>query len=96
MSIQPDETLITGSWELIDGRMVADDQVSRIRSLVGCELEWIAASASGWETLYKDPSDGRFWELFLPQSEMHGGGPESLRVLDAKAVRTKYGISLGS
>ncbi len=93
VSISPEETLIVGAWQMVDGTMVPDSELLRIRTLVSTELEHVAASSSGWEMLYRDPRDGRYWEKFYPNSEMHGGGPESLRVLDDKTIQQKYGIT---
>jgi len=47
-----DETLIQGAWELVGRRMVADASVMRIQSLIGTELEKVADTSGGWETLY--------------------------------------------
>jgi Immunity protein 27 len=94
MELQPDESLITGGWVLVDGRMIEDDSLKRIRSLVKGHLERVANTSDGWEILYRDPADGRYWEMTYPHSEMHGGGPASLRVIDVAAVRAKYGINL--
>jgi hypothetical protein len=84
--IGPEETLIAGSWIAMGNRMVADDNAKRIQALTQGELEKIAVSPDGWEILYRDPADGRYWEIFYPQSEMHGGGPESLRVVDSESL----------
>lgn len=94
MSIKPNETLITGSWALVNGRMTEDPELQRIRCLIANELEQIAISPDGWHKLYRDPRDGRYWEKFLPYGGMQGGGPESLRVLDLGSVREKYGVSI--
>lgn len=94
MSISPDESLIVGSWVKINGRMAADSELQRIRSLIANDLEFIGTSPDGWEKLYRDPHDGRFWEKFLPHGAMQGGGPESLRVLDSETVQKKYGVSV--
>ena len=94
MPIAKDETLIQGAWELVGRRMVADASVMRIQSLIGTELEKVADTSGGWETLYRDRNDGRLWERFFPRSEMHGGGPESLRYIEAAAAEDKYGVRL--
>jgi hypothetical protein len=41
--------------------------------------------------LYRDPVTGRLWELTWPQSDLHGGGPPRLRLVQADEVRPKYG-----
>jgi hypothetical protein len=92
MEIQPDETLITGSWIFVNGRMVEDAAQKRINALSSGLLERIAETSGGWEILYRDPRDGRYWEKTFPHSGMHGGGPASLRALDGKTIREKYGF----
>lgn len=90
VAIEPDETLICGGWKLVEGRMVPDDSLIRIRTLVETELDKIGSASDGWSTLFKDRSDGRLWELFYPHSEMQSGGPESLRCVDTVQAAHKY------
>jgi hypothetical protein len=94
VQIEPHETLIEGKWQIIEGRSVADASALRIRALIDTELEKIGSTSGGWESLYRDRRDGRFWELFYPQGEMHGGGPESLRFIDAAEAAHKYGVDV--
>lgn len=96
MPIEPHETLIPGEFQIDKGRIVAAPSVLRIRALINTELEKIGSASGGWETLYRDRRDGRFWELFYADSEMQGGGPESLRCIDSAAATRKYGVSLGA
>jgi Immunity protein 27 len=44
----------------------------------------------GWETLYRDPDDGRYWERTFPQSGSDGGGPPQLRFLTDYEAKDKY------
>jgi Immunity protein 27 len=90
MSLRADEIELVGSWKMIDGRMVEDETSRRIRALVNNDLTQVAASRDGWERLYKDPRDQRFWELTYPTSEMQGGGPPILRVVGNEIIRNKY------
>jgi hypothetical protein len=90
--IRPDETELVGGWENIDGALVADAAAIRIKELVHTYLTRIAASESGWEILYRDPTDLRLWELRYPQSEVHGGGPPTLRVLSLEEAKCKYNL----
>ena len=92
MELQPNETVLTGDWLTEGGRIVADDVCGRIEWLVESRLERLAADASGWDTLYRDPRDGRLWERTYPRSEMHGGGPPQLRVISPDAAAAKYRI----
>jgi hypothetical protein len=94
VTIDPDETVIRGGWEYIEGRMVPDDALRRIQKLVRSHLQRVANGSDGWETLFLDPAEGRLWERSYPQGEMHGGGPESLRSIDRASAEQKYGIKL--
>jgi hypothetical protein len=94
MTNNPDETVIQGGWEFVEGRMVPDAALTRIQQFVQNRLQKITDTSGGWETLFRDPLDGRLWERFYPQSEMHGGGPESLRCIDKESAERKYNVTL--
>jgi Immunity protein 27 len=47
-------------------------------------------ASSDWETLFRDPSDGRYWERTYLHSETQGGGPPSLFALSAEKAHAKY------
>jgi hypothetical protein len=64
MDIKPSETVLTGQWVLQGGRLVEDDVCKRILALTKSYLVGIGRDASGWNALYRDPNDGRYWELF--------------------------------
>jgi Immunity protein 27 len=82
---------LRGDWLVRkDGSVVADTTEQRIEWLTKQKLHRIAKHSSGWETLYRDPTDGRLWELTYPQSEMHGGGPRRLHVLSRDEATAKY------
>jgi hypothetical protein len=91
MHLRPDETDLVGRWILRDGQVVGDPVCHRVKALVSGPLERIAADETGWDTLYRDPSDGRLWEHTYPQSELHGGGPPRLTVIDPVTAQVKYG-----
>ena len=74
------------------GNVVADDTAERIEWLATHVLEKIAIDASGWDTLFRDPSDDRLWELTYPESWQHGGGPPRLAVLSKGEAAEKYGF----
>ena len=89
--ITPNETEITGKWIMSQGHIEEDDTCKRITELVqGCLAE-LGHDESGWDTLYRDTNDGRFWEKIFPKSEVQGGGPPQLRCLSADEARRKYG-----
>jgi hypothetical protein len=90
VSISPFETEIIGSWIFNNGKMAGDDVCQRIKSLVKTDLTLVAKDWSGWETLYRDDKDGRYWEHTYPHSEMHGGGPPALFVISSEDATRKY------
>lgn len=73
---------------MVGGRMVADSVCDRIERLVVKHLKEVATT--GWDTLYRDPQDGRYWELLYLHSGMHGGGPPSLVQVAKEEVKRKY------
>jgi hypothetical protein len=87
----PTEHELIGGEETIEGEVVDDSVSRRIEGLVATVLRRIGSSADGWNTLYLDPEDGRFWEYSYPQSHMHGGGPPALKCLSNEEVRSRYG-----
>jgi|SRR6266446_5058120 len=94
MKLQPSETDLVGQWRFEGGKVVADATCQRIEQLTREELQEFARDPTGWDVLFKDPNDGRFWELTYPQSEMHGGGPPRLTHVSAHEVAKKYGSSV--
>jgi hypothetical protein len=89
--IASNETRLTGKWLTSEGKTVEDETCQRVTKLVNVYLVKLGDDPSGWETLYRDPKDGRLWELTYPQSEMHGGGPPELRYLSQLEAAQKYG-----
>jgi hypothetical protein len=95
-SLRPEETRLVGQW-LFDGQVSKPDTVTeRIDSLVRNSLVRLASDKSGWDTLYRDPTDGRLWELLYLQSERHGGGPPCLVVIEQFDAAQKYGAVVPS
>lgn len=94
--IASNETRLTGKWITSGGRVVEDETCKRIADLVNRYLVKLGDDPSGWETLYRDPADGRLWELTYPQSEMHGGGPPELRCLSVEEATQKYGQAIAA
>jgi len=74
--------------------MVPDASLIRIHTMVATKFEKIADGGGGWETLFRERTDGRLWERFYPSGEIHGGGPESLRRIDMASAEQKYAITL--
>jgi hypothetical protein len=84
--IQPDEVIIDSNVNSVALRQKIS---RRIYQLENNYLEKIIDK--GWEVLYKDPKDNRFWELTYPNSDMQGGGPPLLKNIDKDMVLSKYG-----
>jgi hypothetical protein len=97
MTLRPEETELIGKWIVEHGQTRADSTCERIQWLAAHHLRKIAISKQwgAWETLFEDPSDGRYWERTYPQSELHGGGPPVLRWLSKDQARIKYGDEIG-
>jgi Immunity protein 27 len=74
------------------GGVVGDENANRIEQLTQNYLTRIADSHDGWSTLYRDPNDGRYWEMTYPESGRHGGGPPTLKVVDLGELRTRFDI----
>jgi len=91
MGIASDEIETVGSWRMVNGRMTEDDACRRISLLIKSELQHLATTTDGWEKLYRDSRDGRYWELTYPRREMQGGGPQALTLTSPEKARQKYG-----
>lgn len=92
--ISSSEKEIRGEWKQVGRELVASPECERIKTLTTSYLKKIASDASGWDKLYQDPADKRYWELTYPQSGMHGGGPPLLRVLSQAEAAAKYKIKV--
>jgi len=92
MKLKPSENMLVGKWKLADGKLVADDVCERIDALVDRYLTKLGIDTSGWDSLYKDPIDNRLWELTYPQSDMQGGGPPCLAVIEEAVAKIKYDV----
>jgi hypothetical protein len=93
--LAPDEDILRGSWVGVGAQLQADPVCDRVEWLVKSRLQRVAADASGWNTLYSDPRDGRLWELTYPRSEMQGGGPPTLAVVAKDEARRRYELATG-
>lgn len=91
MKLTPQDSDLIGAWQMKREKVIGDPTCERIEWLISNHLVQLGADSSGWDELYRDPDDGRLWELTWPQSEMHGGGPPRLTCLAIDAARAKYG-----
>ena len=92
MKLAPIENDLVGKWVEANGRVIGDAVCTRIEWLTANHLREVAISkeSGGWDALFQDPDDGRYWERTYPQSESHGGGPPRLKTLPTDQVRAKY------
>jgi hypothetical protein len=94
MHIQSHETSIIGNWIFEDHKFQKDSACYRIEWLMQNHLQKLSVSPKwgDWEILFKDPFDGRYWELVYLQGDLHGGGPPSLICISEKTAREKYNL----
>ena len=86
------ETILVGSRTSNGDQVVADDISRRIEYLTQNILEKIASSDDGWDVLFLDTDDSRYWELTYSDSDSHGGGAPTLKNLSAKKASQKYQV----
>jgi hypothetical protein len=90
------ESVLSGAWIDTESGPMPDDTCRRIEALTRDHLKKLATDSSGWSTLYRDPDDGRLWELAYLQSSFPGGGPPTLRLLTHVQAAARYGrLNLG-
>jgi hypothetical protein len=90
--LEPNEKDLVGKWINDRGKVVGDAVDQRIVWLTSKVLTRVAfhPEYGAWETLFKDPDDGRYWERTYPQGEKHGGGPPRLSLISEDWAREKY------
>lgn len=92
MKLTRQEIELKGEWTFDGNQIIPDEICKRIDWLKSAYLRKMATDSTGWDTLYVDPEDGRYWELIYPESGMHGGGPPHLINVSTEVARTKYGL----
>jgi len=92
--LRADDADLIGQWLAHGSSVVGDATCERIAWLVAERLQEVARDASGWFTLFRDPSDGRLWERSYPQGHMHGGGPPRLTLITMAQARLRYGSDI--
>lgn len=85
-----DEQVLIGGWNEKNGQVVLDETAKRIEYLINNVIKKVATSEDGWDAVYSDPDDGRYWELIYPSSGAHGGGAPVLRELSTEQAVKKY------
>jgi hypothetical protein len=83
---------LMGKWIYQNDTIQKDIITQQIEWLISNHLKKIAIDKMGWEVLYIDPDDNRFWELTYPQSEMQGGGPPALINISKEEAEAKYSL----
>ena len=94
--LAPFETVLIGKWEQSGNGLVADGVCRRIEQLVAVHLIRVCDDSSGWQTLYQDPNDKRYWVLSYPGSEMHGGGPPVLVAVSPDEANAHFPLAAAS
>lgn len=84
------ERHLTAPWDDALERAIADEMEARIFWLVTQRLEPQTTINGGWDQLFRDPRDGRYWELTFPQGSLHGGGPRKLSCITQQVAAAKY------
>jgi hypothetical protein len=90
MHLKPEETELQGYWLDLGSSVVPDANWERIDRLTNDYLEPVAVSADGTCRLYRDPTDGRFWELSRIAPQMKDGGPPLLSTIGLPEAAHKY------
>ena len=90
--LAPDEQELAGSWAEPGTGSVHDEVDRRILWLVSRRLTLLGVAEGGWRQLYRDPRDGRLWELTFPHGSLHGGGPRRLVHVEGTVARARYEI----
>ncbi|RKS02893.1 Imm27 family immunity protein [Flavobacterium sp. 102] len=92
IELKSDENLLIGSWKMDGGKVVVDEVCERIEKLKDNYLKKVTVDKSGWEILYQDPKDKRYWLLFYSNSEYHGGSAPTLKMITQTEVTEKFGL----
>ena len=90
--IKSNETIIDSDWTKPSNHLTRDDAFEVQKRIYWLKTNYLEKLIDkGWEILYIDRNDNRFWELTYPKNEMHGGGPPLLKNIDKDMVILKFG-----
>jgi Immunity protein 27 len=89
--LKPEQTVLQGFWLDLGSSVVPDARWDRITRLTG-EFLQLLATGDGGELLYRDPADGRLWELTAVAPEM-SASPPLLQVISPEEATSKYGVA---
>jgi hypothetical protein len=93
MKLLASETDLVGNWRLVGKSIESDETCRRIDWLTKEVLTWVGSDPSGWDTLYLDPGDGRYWERTYLHRASHGGGPPRLSNIKTSDAQRRYGVA---
>jgi Immunity protein 27 len=88
--LKSDEIILVGLWKIDNGKVVADEVCQRIEKLVTNYLRKVNVDKTGWEILYNDSNDNRYWLLTYPNSDWNGGGPPTLKMITQTEITKKF------
>lgn len=91
-ALSQEEQRLDGAWIDAPEGQVSDEVDRRIFWLVRHALRSVAMTNGGWDQLFVDPRDGRYWELTFPHGSLHGGGPRRLTNLPPDEAEARYGL----
>ena len=92
MGIKPNETIIESDLDILGSKEEAWKASMRIHYLTDNYLIKKATTNGGWDILYQDPTDLRYWELTAPKGEYHGSGPLRLSYVSNLDAILKYNL----
>jgi len=87
--LRPDENELVGMWLDLGSRATGDAVADRIEWLISSRLEKLAGDRDE-PALYRDPGDGRLWELTSPIK----GGPPRIKVVTPEQAQEKYQVAV--
>ena len=90
--LQQTEKVLIGNWIFENGKNVEDSVSKRIQYLINDVLKKVSSSDDGWDVLYIDMEDSRYWELIYPDSHLHGGGAPLLKNISHDEAVKKYNV----
>ena len=90
--LEKEEILLKGEITKLLNSIEYDDVSNRIFSLIKNYLIEVKVDSSGWNRLFIDPKDGRYWELFYSNGELQGGGAPTLKYLLREEAIIKYDL----
>ena len=79
--LRPEETDLVGQLLDTGSRIEPDAVGARIAWLTAERLEPVAVALGGTSRVFRDPRDGRLWELTYPWPHWPHGGPPRLTAL---------------